>query len=148
MNKVRRYQWQGEAVDVVFGYCLVTENKDKPMYWYNYNVFRNGQLPTKIGAIRVDTSDGQSFCLSNDYGEGVHKLESGGYPNMPHRSLPSETFVESEDFRYKTTIYRPLIAYHEEVDRRQYFMCMFPEEFKKSEALRNKILRANKKYNA
>ena len=32
------YQWQGENVKVVFGYCTITENKEKPLYWYNYEV--------------------------------------------------------------------------------------------------------------
>lgn len=144
MNKVRRYQWQGEDVDVVFGYCLVTENKEKPMYWYNYNVFRNGQKPTKIRAIKVDTSDGQSFCLSNDYGEGVHKVENGGYPNIPHFSLPLDAFVESDDFRHKRLLFDRYGSKQEELDRRQYFRANYPEEFKKAEALRNMILKANK----
>lgn len=146
-RRVIKYEWQGEQVDVAFGYCVVGENKEKPLYWYNYNVIRTGQGFANINAIKVTTKDRQSFCLSNDFGEGVYKLHNGGYPNIPHRSLPLDTFIHSNDFRHKRTIYHPVDERTEELHRRQYFSRAHPEEFKKSEALRNMILRANKKYN-
>lgn len=108
-----KYQWQGEPVKVEFGYCRVTENQEKPLYWYNYECNwddyseierrSTGDKHTHVPAIKVIYRD-QIFCIANHYGIGVHKLINGGWPSHRHFSLPVEGF-NSNLFREEREIY-------------------------------------------
>lgn len=90
------YQWQGEPVRVKFGTVEVAEVRDKPLYWYNYEV--QGLGIKKLPAIQVTYKDPggakQVFNIANHFGIGVRKLEAGGFPNMVHLSLPAGGFTE------------------------------------------------------
>lgn len=102
--KRNNYQWHGEPVKTRFGYCTVIENKDKPLWWHNYECCHDeyagdgvrrtaGEAKDAIiPAILVTSSDGHEFCISNHFGIGVHKLINGGWPSHRHFSLPIEGF--------------------------------------------------------
>lgn len=151
MARSYKYQWHGEPVKTEFGYCRVTENKEKPLYWYNYECLwddyhqkeRRSALEkfAHVPAIRV-TSEGHSFCIANHHGIGVHKLINGGWPSHRHMSLPVEGFVpESElpvDERILYAIRKfDLEAFEQyESERRKWQKRNYPEEFARMDELR------------
>lgn len=99
------YQWQGQKVKVIFGKCKVVENKDKPLYWYNYECLWDdyNNKPRKsafdkftyVPAVKVIFGD-EEFVLANHFGIGVHKLINGGWPSYRHFSLPLDGFISKE----------------------------------------------------
>lgn len=86
------YQWNGEIVKAQFGYCTVEEVKDKPLWWWNYNVL--GLKSKIIPAVRVSNVH-YAFVIANHFGMGEEKLRLGGWPNFPYWSLPIDTFIET-----------------------------------------------------
>ncbi len=147
----KKYQWQGEPVTVKFGYVLQQENKEKPMYWYNFEchtkeqingdreidhmVMNNGSHFSLIPAIKVTTGSDSEFLLANHFGIGVRKLLKGGWPNHAHFSLNGE-FKESAAPYFKIASF-DLDGYEKhESDRRSWQKKEYPEQFEKLEALR------------
>jgi len=50
----QKYFWQGKPVKVQFGYCKVQENKERPLWWYNYECFLiKSKKCTIIDAIKI-----------------------------------------------------------------------------------------------
>lgn len=148
-----KYKWQGEPVKVEFGYCEVTENKEKPLFWYNFecnwdthtdNQIRSAN-PVKsaiVPAIKVTYQD-REFCIANHFAIGAHKLKNGGWPNYTHFSLPKETFSKAV---YKTEglvfcLRRfDLEGYEKhEAKRRKWQKANFPQEFEKIATLKQHL---------
>lgn len=97
MDKRHKYKWQGEPVKVRFGYCKVKENKEKPLYWYNYECSDSPKGFAFVAAIEV-TYGNEVFRIANHYGIGAYKLKKGGWPNCRHFSISTEfEFVESHE---------------------------------------------------
>ena len=91
MKTDKQYFWQGKPVRVQFGYCKVQENKEKPLWWYNYECFLNKtEECTIIEAIKIEVK--KPFVIANHFGIGVYKLMHGGLPDCEHYSLPLESF--------------------------------------------------------
>lgn len=145
-----KYLWQGEPVSVKYGYVVQCENKEKVMFWYNFEcntkqplngyrepdhmVMDNGDHFSLIPAIEVTYQD-QTFTLANHYGIGISKLLKGGWPNHAHFSLMGE-FKESNEPWFKITSF-DLEGYEKhESDRRNWQKKEYPEQFEKMEALR------------
>lgn len=130
-----KYQWQGEPVQVEFGYCVEYTNKDKPMFWYNYEC---EQLPGKgqaiIPAVRVLTKEG-SFVLSNHHGIGVKKLLAGGWPNERHYSLTDAGFVRSSSEEYRITEFDGKGFTVHELKREKWQATVHPKEYRKLKQL-------------
>lgn len=128
-----QYQWHGEPVSVEFGFCMVTKNEEKPMYWYNYlvSISPEGKFAT-IPAIKITTKDGYSFCIANHHAYGIHKLIEGGWPNHGHSSLPLESFTEDNGWKFTEFDEKGLIAFQKAQDKWQ--EKNFPELHKKMEA--------------
>lgn len=135
------YQWQGEPVQVEFGYVNQKENLEKPLYWYNYDCHRN-----KVGrewehkfalipAVRVTAKDGYQFCLSNIAGLAFHKLINGGWPGYAHASL-SGVFTEDNAPEWKITKFSEQDYAEDQNRRNKWFAKEYPEEWKRMEALK------------
>lgn len=134
------YQWQGEKAKVRFGRYKVEEQKDKPLYWYNYEVL--ALQDPYINCVEV-TSQGQTFYIYNGFGYGVAKLEAGGWPNMGHMSLPSDksNFTEYTPEEWATVKFKCLNEDMQKFEAMRYardtwFRQQYPEEMKKMDALR------------
>jgi hypothetical protein len=128
---VKKYQWQGEPVKVIFGYCLVKENKEKPMWWYNYECRQDGTAV--IPALQITTQNDHSFFISNHYGIGVHKLINGGWPGCTHFSLNGGEFTGRHTLMY--TVF-DLDGYEKhEANRRIWQKENHPEEYEKQQKL-------------
>lgn len=134
------YKWQGEPVKVEFGYGIVNTDEEKPLYWYNYECETDpsGISKTEIPAVRVTYKD-QVFVIANHFGCGVHKLENGGWPNIGHMSLPDDSFKPCKDeWCYFPKYDRASFSEYEK-ERRLWQEQTYPEEYAKSEALKEAI---------
>lgn len=136
-----KYFWQGALVKTRFGWIKVRENKEKPLYWYNYEVATDDPASSfaMLPAIEITSEEGM-FYIANHFGVGSYKLQKGGWPDVAHFSFNDDAiFVESkgcEEF-YKDF---DLEAYEEhELKRRKWQARHFPEEFNKNERLRKSI---------
>lgn len=133
-----KYFWRGEPVTVRFGLVKVEENKEKPLYWYNYEVAVDNPASkfSFVDAIEITTKD-SVFCIANHFGVGVYKLLQGGWPNVSHFSLPGGSmFLEQKGFEEFHSEFN-LIGYEKyERLRRRWQAKHFPEEFNKNERLR------------
>lgn len=153
-----KYKWQGENVDVVFGYVKQIANIEKPMYWYNFECMNKensygdfvpdhmvtikGENLALIPAINVVHDDG-SFLLANHFGIGVNKLLKGGWPNMPHYSLDGE-FNESKERYFKFLSFDEEKYSEYETKRKKWQKKTYPLEFQKMEDLKNAFLNSKK----
>jgi hypothetical protein len=93
--RINGLAWHGEPIDVKFGYVGISPNKDKPMWWYNYecNLFGGGYAT--IPAIEIK-QDGHIWYIANHFNIGMNKLRRGGWPNLGHKSLDGDGFTFSE----------------------------------------------------
>ena len=146
-----KYFWHGEPVKTDFGYATVNENKEKPLFWYNFECLWNlneGKpnyglnKSAMIPAIKVTSKDGQSFLIANHFGIGASKLKKGGWPNHNHFSLPDNAKFEGcEDLGSLRIIYsirefdEENYSEHEKL-RRIWQRENFPEEMKKMDSLK------------
>jgi len=136
-----KYQWQGEPVQVEFGYVNQKENLDKPLYWYNYECAMNkvgAEWKHKfalIPACKVTSSNGSMFLLANMSGIGVHKLLNGGWPNYAHFSLDGE-FHQSDERMWAIKSFNEDEYSERESKRRNWQKIHCPVEFERSEKLR------------
>lgn len=144
-----KYEWQGEPVKIKLGHCKINENKEKPIYWYNFECnmrlnlneeyeYWHCEFDTKFGivdAVQVIHSTG-SFILANHFGIGIHKLINGGWPSHQHFSLDGKF----EELNWKETIH--LLKFDEvgfakhEAARNKWQKENYPVEFEKLEKLR------------
>ena len=140
-----KYQWQGEPVRVEFGLCKVKANKNKPLWWYNYECELNAPaLQAILPAVRITMPSEEQFCIANHYGVGVHKLLLGGWPDCAHFSLPLEAFEPSRKKFYQWKDFDEFEYSKHEAKRRQWRKENYPEEFEKVEALRQEFLKYRK----
>lgn len=133
----QNYQWQREPVKVEFGLSTVRENKEKSLWWYNFEC--NESYPKGVGviaAIRIITKDDYSFVLANHSGIGVHKLINGGWPNYSHFDLPDTSFKKGG---FRITEFDELEYSRHEAERNKWQKENYPEEYKKIESLRKII---------
>ena len=139
--KYKHLKWQGEPIDVQFGWLCVAKNKDKPMYWYNFECEETGFAV--FFAIRIK-QHGQVWYISNEYGEGLRKLKAGGWPNLGHRSLPNDGAFERmrnpEDIAITLEHEFDEVAYAEHESKREKWM---KDKFGGTEAY-NKIIAIRK----
>lgn len=146
--KRNNYMWQGKPCKVSFGFCIVRENIEKPLYWYNFECNFDTYLQKPIHdtikegiliAIKV-TQDDYSFCIANHYGIGIHKLINGGWPNYRHFSAPIESFKEAsskeESYAYRITKFDLEGFELYESQRTNWFKRNHPEEYQKLEMLK------------
>lgn len=134
-----KYKWHGESVKTKFGFYKIEENKEKPLYWYNFECahddYYNRQQKTHayVPCVEVTTKCGQVFYIANHFGIGIHKLLAGGWPSHSHFSLNGGEFDE----HWRTGIYVfDLDSYEKhEAKRRKWQAENFPDEFSKSERL-------------
>ena len=126
------YQWHGESVRVRFGNCIVKENKEKPLYWYNYECYPEGKAC--IPVIEVTTKGGQVFMISNHFGIGVYKLLKGGWPDTSHFSVEGEFSTKPQ---LKITEFDPEGYAAYEAEREKWQAENYPEEYEKVSHLRN-----------
>jgi len=152
MNKLA-YQWQGTPCEVKFGYVVQSENKEKPLYWYNFECYTSEQLDgtfkhdhfvkdngdhfALIPAVQV--SQGKStFILANHYGIAVAKLEKGGWPNHTHFSLDGE--FHDSNANYDAIKEFDLEGYEKhESNRRKWQKENHPKEFGDMERFRESM---------
>lgn len=133
MNK---YQWQGEAVKIKFGNCIIERNKEKPLYWYNYECHLQHGEKACIPVIQITTKDNQVFIIANHFGIGVHKLINGGWPNYTHFSLNGK-FSTKPQLKYAEFDLDNYSVYEAEREKWQKKTC--PDEYNKMLQLRKII---------
>lgn len=133
---MKKYQWQGEPVKVQFGYCKVSENKERHLWWYNFECNISGCDFALIGAIKITAKDGKPFVIANHFGVGDYKLSQGGWPNCTHFSLPLDSFVPCKLACYKITEFDSIEYALHEANRNKWFKDNYPVEHEKMEALR------------
>lgn len=140
---VAGYCWHGEPVKVQFGYCKIFENKEKPLWWYNYECQQNAPHTfALIEAIKITTKSGEQFVNANHYGIGIYKLLKGGWPNCTHFSLPLESFEVSKMACYKIEKFDSIGFSKYEAERNKWQKENYPLEFEKMESLRRVIDKA------
>jgi len=128
-----KYQWQGENIKVKFGNCIVKRNKEKPIYWYNYECFLQYGDKACIPAIQITYKKERVFMIANHFGIGVHKLINGGWPNYTHFSLDG-IFSTNPQLKYAEF---DLDGYSEyEAKREKWRQKTFPKEYEKILQLR------------
>lgn len=136
-KKKNNYQWQGIPVEVIFGRCLVHINKEKPLWWYNFECHKTGKA--KIAALKiiyVDKHGKQEFCIANHYGIGILKLLNGGWPNCNHFSLPLDTFLSNKEDKWwyeKTTLFDEAGYSAHEAARILWQKETHPEEYERNQ---------------
>lgn len=135
------YQWQGQPVTVQFGRSIVHENKEKPLFWYNYEC--NSEPPKGtacIPSIKVTTKAGESFVIANHFGIGVHKLLNGGWPSHTHFSV-GEDFKADNEFRIDVFDKRGYVAH--EASREAWMKTHHLLEYERMDALRRLATRSS-----
>lgn len=137
---MKNYKWQGNPIKTEFGYCRVKENKEKVLWWYNYECNEFPSTGTSVvPAIKVTMKDGYEFCIGNHFGIGHHKLINGGWPGFYHFSLDVNDFEKSPEPAYNLKEFYLEWFESYEAGRRRWQKENFPEEFEKSERLRRMI---------
>lgn len=137
METETNYCWHGEPVEVKFGYCNISENTEKPMYWYNYECRTSSVIGSAlIPAIYITSKDGQQWVIANHFGIGIYKLLQGGWPNCTHFSLDKNTFKEAKEKYFAIREFDHDAYSEHESARRKWQKREYPEEFEKMESLR------------
>jgi hypothetical protein len=142
MNKDNtRLCWHGKPVKTEFGSCLVKENTEKILCWYNYEACKNSVLGALIPAIRVTTESGYSFVIANHFGIGWLKLKRGGWPGTTHFSLPEDSFQPEKMIEYNIRKFDEQGWSEHEAARERWFKEQYShtEEWKQSQALKKLI---------
>ena len=150
---MKKYYWQGEPVRIEFGAAYPEENKDKPLYWYNFecnydtnldkpifDTYKNAIIP----AIRIHYGKEKPFVISNHFGIGVNKLIKWGSPRHTHFSFYDKIKFETIDelVSWELKQYFKITEFDEEgfsvheAKRRKWQKENFPEEYEQSERLR------------
>lgn len=138
--KLEGAKWQGEPVLAIMGISELEENKQNPLFWYNYEYSQNKKTIPSIKITCIE--DGYTFYIANYYGVGAEKLLSGGWPDKPHFTIPDK-------FKFTPNIeVKPIKKFDEaaymmhETERREWQKENFPTEFRKLEHLES-LLKAN-----
>lgn len=134
----KAFLWNGEKIESArFGYVVQPPNKEKPLYWYNWEVEKQKALeiePCMIPAIEITTKDGDPFIIANIGGIGVYKLEAGGMWTHQHLSLDGE-FTEDENFAVYEYSQADFAIYHKGLENWQ--KAKDPQAWERLEALRS-----------
>jgi len=138
-------KWHGEVVQIEHINVLVTQNKEKPLFWYNFECELNAPYTkAMLPAIEITTQEGNTFIIANHNGIGLNKVRKGGWPDQPHFSFDEKDIVQiirrGEKGFYTIDSFCERDYSDLENQRRLWQKENFPEEFEKSEALR-KMLR-------
>lgn len=157
-----KYFWQGEPVRIEFGAAYPEENKEKPLFWYNYecnwdflqdkpihDTRKIGMLP----AIRIYYQDQKPFIISNHFGIGVNKLLKGGSPRHSHFSFADNVKFETIDElvswglkqSFKITEFDEEGFSNYEAKRNKWQKENFPEEYEEMEKFKNSFRSFNRK---
>lgn len=141
-------KWQGEPIIARFGFSIVKENKDKPMWWYNFecNVHQNSYdeyIPSygmmgiaAIPAIEV-TQHEQTFVIANHFGIGWHKLINGGSPTYSHFSITDGKFSQDNGKEWVFKEFDEEGFVKHESERSKWQKENFPEEWQNVQALKS-----------
>lgn len=148
----KKYFWQGEPVKTDFGVVYQPENKEKPLFWYNYECNWNTTLDkpiydtekiAAIPAIKVTTENGYTFFIANHFGIGANKLKKGGWPNHTHFSFSDDVKFEGvEELGALRNMYSirefdedGFVEY--EAKRKRWQKENYPDEFARMERIEN-----------
>ena len=151
-----RYRWNDRPVKIEHLWVKIKENKDQPLYWYNYNVNAYGESKDWVimTAIEITTKEGEKFIISNHFGTGINKCRKGGCADQYHGSFRKVDIIEvirKNSDLYKKWSYigdrdnnlleiniqlNEKLYVQEEQERRAWQKMYYPEEFKKLDALR------------
>lgn len=135
----RKLKWQGEEVAAEHVTLKIYENKDKPLWWSNYEVClasRDASIYALVPALKI-TYNERVFYISNHFGIGLRKLRKGGWPNHQHFGFDEIEEYKSCLERFDSYCERDFIDH--ERSRRIWQMTNFPKEFEASERLRKLI---------
>ncbi|WP_036383983.1 hypothetical protein [Muricauda sp. MAR_2010_75] len=140
-------KWQGEVVKVQAVCIKVTEEKERPLYWSNFEVDQQrsinlGHDYAIIEALKIWYRDSDSFYISNHFGIGIRKLRKGGWPNHTHFSFPDnceEVDICRNGKWFSTTSFCLKDYQAHEAARREWQKKNFPVEFERHEQLRAQI---------
>lgn len=142
----QKYFWQGEPIKTDFGFVVLKEKVDKPLYWYNYEVLNNIIIP----AIKCTAKDGYEFLIANHHGIGAHKLINGGWPSHTHFSIPNDAKFEGKEelgplrsYFYINVFDESAYSKHES-NRTGWQRRRYPEEFQKKVELMEAFKNAKK----
>lgn len=137
----RKLKWQGEEAKVEHRTLKVSENKEKPLWWSNYEVYlyQDTRDYCYLEALKITTKDGYTFYISNHHGIGIRKLRKGGWPEQAHFSFHCAEEVDANI--YETTSYCGKDYEEHERDRRKWQLENYPKEFEQSERLRKLLIR-------
>jgi hypothetical protein len=138
------YKWQGEKVKVKFGYCRVEENHGKPLWWYNYECYPDGDAI--IPAVVVTDKMGYRFMIANHFGIGINKLLKGGWPDQTHFSFDGIFIVDGSFIEHNHPMFKEfdLDGFEEhEKKRREWQKLHYPEEYEQSEKLKQLFYKSN-----
>lgn len=150
MKKGSKYQWQGEPVEVEFGYASVELQKDKAFYWSNYecsisSISGRAVIPAvRVIPFKSDKEPNEPFLIANHFGIGVVKLRSGGWPDMPHHSFPAGTHFE-EGKEGRITHFKVLDYNAHEDKRDEYRRQLNPKMYEQMKAVAEGIKKFNQK---
>lgn len=143
-------KWQGEEVYVECVWVRVWEYKEKPLWWFNFEVEQErsvnlGHNYAVIEALKIHCKNSEPFYISNQFGVGMRKLRKGGWPRQSHSSFGGK-FEEIPPKKgwlaYPTKSFCLKDYERQERARRQWQKKNFPEEFEKSERLRKLIIKS------
>ena len=137
-----KYQWQGTFVRVEFGYSEIYPNKEKPLWWSNYECSLVDDGVAIIPSVRVHYNK-TSFVLANHFGIAIHKLENGGWPNMQHFGLQDDNFTATDKSFYNITRFNQAAYKHREQQRSKWMQINYPQQFEQMQALQ-KMIRSGK----
>ena len=88
------YKWQGEDVEVEFGFSIIKPNTEKILYWTNYHV--RDKESVELPSIKVITNAKRNHSINN--------------PNPSICFYPSSYFFTNKKLiRRRITSYRPFL---------------------------------------
>ena len=161
-KQTAKYFWQGEPVRIEFGAAYPEENKEKPLFWYNYEcncdflqdkpIYDTHKF-CMLPAIKIYYKDQKPFIISNHFGIGVNKLLKGGSPRHTHFSFADnvkfETIDELESWvlkqSFKITEFDEEGFSNYEAKRNKWQKENFPEEYEEMEKFKNSFRSFNRK---
>ena len=103
------YKWDGEPVQVEHVDIIVKEHKQKPLYWWNYEVSLTGASATNkavISSLKITAKDGEVFYISNHFGIGLNKLRKGGMWTQASYHFDEEYIVKIQGAIHRNIKFR------------------------------------------
>ena len=135
---MQQYKWQGEVVQITFGYSEVNYNEKRALWWSNYECSKQQDKIAIIPSVRVMYRD-KSFVIANHFGVAVQKLTQGGWPQYTHFSLSDAPFTSTQNSVYNIKKFdEKKYAVHEQA-RSKWQQKNFPQQYNQMQQLVAKI---------